>query len=144
MLPVLDITSLIPQKFPFVMIDTLLASDDTSTRSGFTVRKENIFVEDGVFTEPGLLENIAQTAAARVGFIAARENKPVPLGFIGAVKNFEVHALPHTGDELVTEITIANQVFDFTIIAGKVMCNDLVLATCEMKIMISPGAAPVQ
>src|SRR4051812_15066149 len=60
-----NIISFIPQKPPFVMIDQLISSDETSTRTGFQVRADNIFVEDGFLTEPALVENIAQTAAAR-------------------------------------------------------------------------------
>jgi predicted hotdog family 3-hydroxylacyl-ACP dehydratase len=101
-----------------------------------TVREDNIFAVNGEFREPGLLENIAQTAAARAGYIAQQENKPSPIGFIGAVKNFEVFYLPKINDIIETEITIMHQIFDATIITGRVWCKELLLAQCEMKIFI--------
>ena len=58
-----------------------------------------------MFTEPGLLENIAQTAAARAGYEAKKENEPVRVGYIGAVKNFEVFDLPGLHDMIETEIS---------------------------------------
>ena len=94
-----NILSLIPQKPPFVMIGQLLHSDEMITRSRFRVTAENIFTINGRFTEAGLLENIAQTAAARAGYIAQLEHKPVEIGYIGAVKNLEIFELPKTNDE---------------------------------------------
>lgn len=134
-----DILPLIPQRPPFVMISKLLCSDERITRTSFLVTEENVFVEKGLFREPGLMENIAQTAAARAGYIARSGNLPVQVGYIGAVKNLEIAGLPGTGDELVTEIMIKDQVFDVTIITGKVWCRDSLIAQCEMKIFIRPS-----
>lgn len=131
------IQPLIPQRKPFVMIDALLYSDEKLTRTAFHIKEENIFVVEGFFREPGLLENIAQTAAARVGYIVQKENKPAPMGYIGAVKNFEVFGLPEIDDDLETEITITNQIFDITVITGTVTCKKKVIARCEMKIFIT-------
>ena len=131
------IQPLIPQRKPFVMIDALLHSDDRSTRTAFQVRPENIFVVDGLFREPGLLENIAQTAAAGVGYVVQKEKRPAPMGYIGAVKNFEVYDLPGVNEELETEIRVTNQIFDITVITGVITCNDRVIARCEMKIFIT-------
>jgi predicted hotdog family 3-hydroxylacyl-ACP dehydratase len=131
-----NIESLIPQRKPFVMIDELSFSDGKRTRTRLQVRADNIFVQNGLFTEPGLLENIAQTAAARAGYEANKENAPVRVGYIGAVKNFEVFDLPAVGDIIETEITIGNQVFDVSVIKGIVSFNNRVIAKCEMKIFI--------
>jgi predicted hotdog family 3-hydroxylacyl-ACP dehydratase len=137
MIAINDIQSLIPQKPPFVMVDKLLSVTETSTTTGFTIQPDNIFVQNGVFKEPGLLENIAQTAAASAGYVAHTENKPVLVGYIGAVNNLQVFALPKTGDELITEITTENQIFDVTLISGKITCNGQLIAQCKMKIFIN-------
>lgn len=136
MAPEEDILFLIPQRPPFVMIDKLLYSDETITRTSFLITEENIFIENGEFCEAGLMENIAQSAAARAGYIAGLENKPVSAGYIGAVKNLEITALPKINDELITEIKIENQVFEFILISGRVCCKDKLIATCEMKIFV--------
>jgi predicted hotdog family 3-hydroxylacyl-ACP dehydratase len=131
-----NIESLIPQRKPFVMIDELSFSDGNQTRTRLQVRADNIFVQNGFLTEPALLENIAQTAAARAGYEANKENAPVRVGYIGAVKNFEVFDLPAVGDIIETEIIIGNQVFDVSVIKGSISCNNRVIAKCEMKIFI--------
>lgn len=132
-----NIESLIPQRPPFVMIDTLISISEQSTTTGFTVMEDNIFVENGIFKEPGMVENIAQTAAARAGYISKKEHKPVEVGYIGSVNNLKVFSLPKTGDELITEITIENQIFDVTLISGKITCNEELVAQCNMKIFIN-------
>lgn len=132
-----DIQSLIPQRPPFVMVDKLLSVTETSTTTGFSIQADNIFVKDGFFKEPGLVENIAQTAAASAGYVSLTQNKPVLVGYIGAVNNLQVFALPKTGDELITEITTENQIFAVTLISGKITCNGQLMAQCKMKIFIN-------
>nr|AUN35638.1 3-hydroxydecanoyl-[ACP] dehydratase [uncultured bacterium] len=131
-----NIISYIPQKPPFVMIDELVSSDENTTRTGFKVRLDNIFVEEGILKAPALVENIAQTAAARAGYITTQQNLPVLVGFIGAIKDLEIFDLPKINDNLETEIIIKTQVFDVTLISGTVSCNGRILAQCEMKIFI--------
>ena len=136
MIPEENIQALIPQRPPFVMIDKLLYSGETFTRTSFRITEGNIFLETGEFCEAGLMENIAQTAAARAGYISRLENKPVSVGYIVAVKNLEILVLPKINDELITEIKIENQVFDFILLSGRVYCKDKLVATCEMKIFV--------
>jgi len=118
------------------MVDKIVASGECFTRSSFLVTAENIFVVNGSLKEPGLVENIAQTAAARAGYMALAEDKPVKLGYIGAVRNLQVNGLPKINDEIITEITVEKQIFDVSVISGKITCNETILAQCEMKIFI--------
>lgn len=131
------ILSLIPQRPPFVMVDNILISDETKTISVFKICKENIFIENGKLKEPGLVENIAQTAAAHAGYKAQKDNKAVQLGYIAAIKNLSIKSLPKINDEIITEISIENQIFNVSLVYGKITCNDQLIAQCEMKIFIS-------
>lgn len=132
-----SILSLIPQKPPFVMVDELLFSDDNITKSSFKITADNILVINGEFSEAGLMENMAQTAAAGSGNMARIENRPVANGYIGQVKNFEIYSLPKVGDILFTEVKMEVQVFDAGIVSGKIWCNEMEVAQCEMKIFIN-------
>lgn len=133
-----SITAYIPQRTPIVMIGGILEVKDNITRTGLQIAADNLFVEEGVLKSPGLLENMAQTAAARVGYIAQQENTPVPIGFIGAVKDFEVFEFPPAGSFIETTTEIQNQVFNATMVAAKVTLNGKVMAQCELKIFINP------
>jgi predicted hotdog family 3-hydroxylacyl-ACP dehydratase len=133
-LPVENIIPLIPQQPPFVMVGKLIYMDGNSTRSSFVIHADNVFVKDNLFQEAGLMENIAQTAALRAGYLAQAENKPAVLGYIGAVSGFEVFGLPKVNDEIITEITVENQIFEITVLLGKVWHNNDLIAKCEMKV----------
>ena len=119
-----------------IMINEIVDVGKSGITTTFLIDKGNIFCHNGIFREPGIIENIAQTAAARVGFLCEREKREIPLGFIGAVKDLVIHQLPAAGDLLKTEVTIEHEVLNATIISGKVYCRDNLLAQCEMKIFI--------
>ncbi len=135
--PVEDTLSLIPQRPPFVMIDKLMYSDENLIRSCFQVKEDNVLIENGRLLEAGLVENIAQTVAAGAGYVSKMENRPVSIGYIGSVNNLQVYSLPQINDELETEVTVVNHVFNVTLITGAIRCNGELLAQCEMKIFIT-------
>lgn len=130
-----DILSFIPQREPFVMIDTLLFADDTITRTNFTISADNIFCINNEFSEAGLMENIAQTVAVGAGRRVRNENKEVSVGYIGAVKNFEVFSLPKINDVLLTEVIVTDTILNMINVKGKISCNGIQIAQCEMKII---------
>ncbi|MEP6673981.1 MAG: 3-hydroxyacyl-ACP dehydratase [Ferruginibacter sp.] len=131
-----NILSFIPQRPPFVMTGELLSATDQVTITTYVIAKENILVDGGVFTEAGLLENMAQTAAAGAGYKAVNENRPVLKGYIGAVKNFEIFALPEVNDKLKTEVTETGKMFNMQTVEGKVWRGNELLAQCELKIFL--------
>lgn len=131
-----NILSVIPQRPPFVMIDQLVSCDPVSSCTLFRVREGNILVSGGELTEAGLIENIAQTAAAGLGYITKNSGAEVQIGYIGAIKNLEITALPKVGDMIKTEVAIINQVFDVSIVSAKVATGGVEFAKCEMKIFI--------
>jgi predicted hotdog family 3-hydroxylacyl-ACP dehydratase len=133
----IDIKTIIPQQASFIMIDTLVHFDNVFTKTEFEIRPDNMFIEDGKFLEAGLIENIAQTCAARMGYINTVILKDeVRLGFIGAVKSLLIHKLPAVYSMLETTIEVVNEVFNITLVNATTKCNGEVLVTCEMKISL--------
>ena len=120
----------IPQRPPFVMIDEVVSADETVSTTTFTVREGHLFVEEGVFQEAGLVENMAQTAAAGTGLKAAQKGEAAPVGFIGALKNLKINELPQVGSTLTTEIKFLHQVLNAHIVQGTVKVQDREIATC--------------
>jgi predicted hotdog family 3-hydroxylacyl-ACP dehydratase len=131
-----SIQNYIPQRKPMVMIDSLIAASDTEAQTELTIRKENIFLAEGRFSESGLTENIAQTAAAQLGYQSARKNISVPIGYIAAVKNLKIMKLPAEGSVITAFIKIINHVLDVTVAEGRVECNDEICCTCEIRIFV--------
>ncbi|MDB5135143.1 MAG: 3-hydroxyacyl-ACP dehydratase [Mucilaginibacter sp.] len=129
-----NITSIIPQRPPFVMIDQLVSCDEICSNTIFKITADNVLVDNGELSEAGIIENIAQTAAAGLGYITLQGNKPIVIGYIAAIKNLEIFAQPKVGDTIQTNVTTVNQIFDVTIISGSVKCHEILIAKCEMKI----------
>lgn len=94
----MEIIDLIPQREPIVMVDKFVGITNGISETQLTIKNDNIFVENDCFTEFGLIEHIAQSAAARVGYICRNENKPISIGYIGAISNMEIVFLPKIND----------------------------------------------
>jgi predicted hotdog family 3-hydroxylacyl-ACP dehydratase len=123
----------IPQKPPMVMIDRLARISGSETETLLTIRKDNVFVDDGLFTEAGLIENMAQTAAAGVEHNAGSGNKPAP-GFIGSIRNLNIYILPPVGVQIKTIVKVEHEVGDATVVKGEIFLNNNLSASCEMNI----------
>ena len=131
-----EITRYIPQRNPIVMIHDLVEAGEDFAVTRLVIEADNIFVSEGCLLEPGLVENIAQTAAAQVGYQCALKNIPVPLGYIAAIKDLEIFSRPKQNSAIVTSVRIVNQVLNVTIIEGKVEQEGKLMCSCEMKIFI--------
>jgi len=129
-----EIQHYIPQRQPMIMVDILLANNDTRTISKFKIIEVNIFCSDGYFTEPGLIENMAQTAALRAGYEAKQNKEKVKIGFIGAVKNLKIHQLPEVSSSIETTITITNNFGNIILVKGEVVSEGKLMAESEMSI----------
>lgn len=133
----IDIHEILPQQDPFVMIDTMVHFEMSNTTTETTIRESNIFVTDGVFTASGLIENIAQTCAARVGYVNKYILlKGVEIGFIGAVRNFVVHRLPAVGQVITTKVDILQDIFGMTLANATVTCEGELVAETEIKLSV--------
>ena len=136
-----DILELLPQRRPFVMIDSLLYCDMAVTRASLEVREDNIFNDGGHLSTAGICENIAQTCAARLGYLSLSSGQPVRLGFIGAISNMQVLRTPRTGEVLVTEINVLQEVFNITLVHAVVRSGDEIIAETDLKIALGDDAA---
>ncbi len=123
-----------------VMIDELISCDEKVTVTSFRISEDCLFTSQGLLTETGLLENIAQTAAARTGWLAkmraAGGEMKIPVGVIGAVKDFKLNFMPEGGSLLTTQLTTTNEIFNALIAHGIIRLGERVVAECEMKIFL--------
>ena len=135
----IDVLTLLPQRPPFIMIDRLIHFDETVTTTQLTVRTDNLFTEaDGHLNPCALVENIAQTCAARMGYINRYiYRQRVRLGYIGGIKNLQVLRTPRVGELLTTNIEVLQEVMKLTLVNATVRVGDEVIVTAEMKIALS-------
>lgn len=131
-----NIIELIPQRAPIVMVDKFLGIEGNLSKTALTVKEENIFVDGGVMSECGLIEHIAQSAASRVGYLFTVANKPIPIGYIGSVNNFEIKEFPKVGETIFTDIEVIQEVMGITLIMAHCYINNVEIASCKMKIFL--------
>ncbi len=136
-----NIIDLIPQRAPIVMVEEFLGIEENVSRTRLTVQSDNIFVDDDTLSECGLIEHIAQSAAARVGHIFNTLNRPIPIGYIGSVNDFAISAHAKVGDVIYTTIEVIQEVFNITLIRAVCKVNDVEIATCKMKIFLDTDEA---
>lgn len=127
------VQSLIPQRAPFVMVHELSEYSENHLISGFEIKEENLFVQDGFFQASGLIEHQAQSVALHTGYKYHLLGKDAPTGYIGAIKSFEAEILPKVGDHLKSEVTILNEVMGVTLVDIVTKLNGEVIAKSQMK-----------
>lgn len=132
----IDVHTLLPQQEPLVMIDRLVHYDPVRTITMLEVRPDNIFADDGHLSVAGLNENIAQTCAARMGYISQSSGQRVKIGVIGAITGFSVNRTPLVGEVLTTTIEVKQEVFQVTLVHATVTVGEEVIAETDLKIAL--------
>ena len=133
----ITLSELLPQRPPFVMIDRLVSCDDVFAVTELTVRKDNIFVENKRLTSSGLIENIAQTCAARIGYLNLNAGGTVKIGVIGAISNLDIVRTPKVGEKLETTIELISEVFQMTLVEAVIRINGDEIVRANMKIALT-------
>jgi 3-hydroxymyristoyl/3-hydroxydecanoyl-(acyl carrier protein) dehydratase len=131
------IFELIPQREPMVMVDKHISTVNNVTLTRFTVETDSMFIENNSLSEAGIIENIAQSAAAHSGFLFKQSGSgESPVGFIATIQELQINFFPEVGNILQTEIKFLDEVLGVSIIEGTVFINNDVVANCKMKIFL--------
>jgi predicted hotdog family 3-hydroxylacyl-ACP dehydratase len=128
-----EIIKELPHKKPIVMVDELVLLDDNKIITKLIPKENNIFVQDGIFSEYGVIEHIAQSAGLRSTLFAARNNLPSPLGYLAAINKFKLYNLAKVGVEIKTKII--NIVNTKTIIKIKSISFSNNIKICESEML---------
>ncbi|MDQ6470026.1 ABC transporter permease [Flavobacterium sp. LHD-80] len=142
----IDIQNYLPHRAPMLMVDLILEIDATSVETEFLIKEDNIFVDNGILIEAGLIENTAQTCSSIVGkkyFFEedGTENENVNvIGFISALKNLKIHTLPKVGDVITTKAILVSKFVgdDYTLctMSCESLLEDKILLECEINLFI--------
>ena len=130
-----DIESLIPQRPPILMVDRFECDSADGCTTWLDIREGNMFLHNGRLLAEGLVEHIAQTAAAYIGHRRREAGEEVNLGFIGDVKKCTVaQHLPQVGDTVETHMRVVSQVGAITMIAAESTVGCETVISCRMKL----------
>jgi predicted hotdog family 3-hydroxylacyl-ACP dehydratase len=138
--PILDkeaVENLLPQKFPFVMVDKMFSFDETSLVAGLKIQSENIFTENGIFLEAGLIEHMAQSVALHTGYAFFLKQEKAPTGYIGSIKQIDIKKLPSVNDEIQSTITIIQEFAGITLVDIVTTLNNEEIANGQMKTVLA-------
>jgi predicted hotdog family 3-hydroxylacyl-ACP dehydratase len=139
-LPILDrdfVGNLIPQKYPFVMVDKVFAFGENFITSGFTVEESNIFTVNSTFQEAGLIEHMAQSVALYTGYQFFLKKETAPTGYIGSIKSIEIFQLPKVNEDLITKVNILQEFAGITLVDISVLLNEVEIARGQMKTVLA-------
>lgn len=131
------VENLLPQKYPFVMVDKMFSYTETSLTSGLKIQKENIFFQNENFLESGLIEHMAQSVALHTGYQFYLKKEPAPTGYIGSIKDIEIKKLPKLNDEIQTTVSILQEFGGITLVDVVTKLNDVEIATGQMKTVLA-------
>lgn len=136
-LETIDIHTVLPQQDPFVMVRKLVHFEMDSSTTETPIREDNLFVENGCFGPCGMMENIAQTCAARIGFYNKYIlEKDVQIGYIGAIRDYKVLGKAPVGSVITTKVDVLEEVFGMTLAEATVQCDGQTLATGQVKLAV--------
>jgi 3-hydroxymyristoyl/3-hydroxydecanoyl-(acyl carrier protein) dehydratase len=133
----IPVREFIPQREPFIMVDKLIYADEKTSKTTLLIREGNIFAAEGFFSSAGLVEAMAQTAAAGTGYLYKTRNEPVPVGYIGAIQQLQIFDWPLLNKEITVEINLQTRILHVSLVSGTVKMNEKLIAQCDLKIFIS-------
>jgi len=131
------VENLLPQKFPFVMVDSMFSYTETSLVSGFSIKSDNIFFDNNTFLEAGLIEHMAQSVALHTGYQFFLRNETAPTGYIGSIKEIEIKKLPKMNDSIQSTVTILQEFAGITLVNIVTTLNNEEIANGQMKTVLA-------
>jgi len=131
------VEKLLPQKFPFVMVDKMFSYTEISLVSGLKIQENNIFHQNGTFLESGLVEHMAQSVALHTGYQFFLKQEEAPTGYIGSIKEVEIIRLPKLNEEIQSTVTILQEFAGITLVDIVSKINDDIIATSQMKTVLA-------
>lgn len=107
----------LPHRVPMLMVDWIVELTSQEVKTIFEIKDDNVFIENDLFSEVGLIENAAQTCSSIVGqtfFVDDNQNIKEGVevvGFISGIKKAKVYNLPKVGATIST-MAILHSRFD--------------------------------
>jgi 3-hydroxymyristoyl/3-hydroxydecanoyl-(acyl carrier protein) dehydratase len=136
-----NIPEFIPQRFPMLMADGLVACEKSSAVSQLKIRKDNFFLDKNGLTAAGIMEAMAQTAALRTGYLLKNQpegvNKKIPVGVIGSIKNFRMGFQPSVNSVMTTTVYIEHEVLQASVVRAKAEVDGRLVAESNLQIFLT-------
>ncbi len=141
----IDIKKLLPHREPMLLASNMPYLDATSVETNFDIRPNCIFLQKGKLTEPGLIENAAQSCGAIVAQSYAHRNEKNEIvgraiGFISAIKKITITDLPKVNERIVTKGKLISRFddenFSLCTVESSTFRNEQLIVACTFNFLI--------
>ena len=132
--------TLLPQREPYMLVDVLTRHDDELTVTETRVRADNMLVERGRLSVAGLVENMSQSCAARIGYINKYIRKGgLSRGVVASMSGLQVYELPRVDETIVTRVRVGCELEDMLMAAVETVAkhDGRLLMKAEKIVLIS-------
>jgi predicted hotdog family 3-hydroxylacyl-ACP dehydratase len=127
------IETLIPHRAPMRWIDALIDCTPTTAVATAIFGAEHFAVANGAVLETALVECVAQTAAAALGWRGQVGGKTgAASGMLVAITNFRVESHPASGKALRIEISERKRIDPMLLISGIISCEGKMVASGDL------------
>ncbi len=125
----MQIAFTLPQQPPYHMIDEVKFHNHEQIRCSYRITDSNPLIEKGFFTPEGMIECMAQAAAAK----ASIESDKSAIGYLVLIRSFECYGKAAKGDIIEPELKIKHIVDPFKIFDATIWMGDHKIAVGEIR-----------
>lgn len=137
---VTDAESYVPQRRPFVFVDSMVSYGESQCVTELLVREDCPLVVDSFMSGAGIVEFVAQSCALKMGYedrlAGIEDTRP---GMIGAVTRLECSRDARVGEKLVCRLTVEGSYDRMVMIGAEVFSEEERIACVSMKIVQGEG-----
>ena len=130
------IEELIPHRAPMRWVDALTACTETTATCTARFSSDHFAVNNGAVGETGLVECVAQTVAAALGYrMRTGGNPSLPNnGMLVAVSNFKIVNRAPLNQTLTIEVRELKRLGPMLMIVGMISCEGTLIAQGELSL----------
>ena len=126
------IKSMIPHREPMILVSAVLSMSEIALTSSFSIKKDNLFVDQGRFTEAGLIENMAQTAACLARLEDDNTLKNPSIGYLVSIKDLVINSLPKIDKTINTKVIRTFSFNGLSKFNAEIECDGFLIAKSEL------------
>jgi predicted hotdog family 3-hydroxylacyl-ACP dehydratase len=131
-----DLESLIPHRPPIRWLDSLIECTETDAKATVAFSKDHFAANDGKVSESALVECVAQTVAAALGWRSRQKpagSKPAG-GMLAAISNFTFHQRAPLDTPLEIAVHEVRRLGPMVLISGRITAGSQLIAAGELSL----------
>lgn len=137
------IKQFLPHRQPMLFVDTIILIETNYVEAIYTIKSDQLFLQNDYFSEIGLIENMAQVCSSIIGqkyFIDDDLQKGDLIGYISTIKTCTIFNLPKINQTILTKAKLL-EVFDYedyaiSTMETQVLIDDKVYATATLNLLL--------